>query len=76
MRILVGAFLFYLLFCVITFVRGSRKSVSKWTRVDFERQKQEAAKRGENFDEQAGWFNATKWAEKLVEEHIGRNGNL
>jgi hypothetical protein len=76
MRVLVGAFLFYILFCMFTFIKGSRRSVNKWARIDFERQKQEATEHGKNFDEQAGWFNATKGAEKLVEEQISRNGNL
>lgn len=37
---------------------------------------QDAEQKGENFDETAGWFQASKWAEKLVEEQMRKNGNL
>ena len=75
-RIAVGAFLCYMLFCVITFVRGSRRAVNKWARVDFERQQQEAAQKGQDFNEVTGWLEASKLAERFVEEHAKRNGNL
>lgn len=75
-HVLIGVFFFYLLFCAVTFVRGSRHSVNKCARIEFERQKQEAAQSGNSFDETAEWFKASKWGERIVEENIGRNGNL
>jgi len=75
-RVLVGAFLFYLLFCFVTFVRGSRHQVNKWARVNFEMKKQDAAQKGDSFDETSEWFQSWKSAKKHVEEQIKRNGNL
>jgi len=71
-----GAFVFYFLFSAITFAAGSRKSVNKWARVNLEVQRQEATARGENFDEHAGWLQALRSGERLVEQNIARNGNL
>jgi uncharacterized membrane protein len=71
-----GAFLFYMVFSVITFFIGSRRVVKKWAQIEFRKQKQETAERGETFDEYAGWHKATKHGELIVEENIRRNGNL
>lgn len=72
----VVAFLFYLLFSVYTFSRGSQRSIEKWSRVDFDRQKCEAEKSGKDFEEDAAWFQASRWGERIVEENVGKNGNL
>jgi hypothetical protein len=72
----VGAFFAYFLFCVFTFVKGSRRAINKFARLTFDRRKHEAAELGETFNELAGRFEATKLAEKVVEEQMRRNGNL
>ena len=72
----VAAFLFYLMFSVYTFFRGSRRSVRKWAQVDFERQKREAHENGKEFEEDVAWFKASKWGEEIVGENVGANGNF
>jgi uncharacterized membrane protein YfcA len=72
----VAAFVFYLLFSAYTFFRGSRRSIKKWAQVDFERRKHDAKESGVDFEEDVAWFNASKWGEEIVEENVGKNGNL
>jgi hypothetical protein len=56
----VEAFFAYFLFCVFTFVKGSRRAINKFARFTFDRRKYEAAELGETFNELAGWFEATQ----------------
>ncbi len=75
-RVQIGAFIVYFLVSMFTFFLGSRRSVKKWAAVDFRRQKKEAEERGEVFDEEVAKSKASQRSEKIVEEHIGFNGNL
>jgi len=72
----VVAFLFYLVFSVFTFVHGSRRSVKKWARVDFDRLKSEAHESGGDFEEDVAWFRANKRGEEIVGENIRANGDF
>lgn len=76
MGVQVGAFLFYLVFCCFTFIRGHERWVKKWAQIDFERQRREAAESKVKFDEEVAQFKASKWAKDAAEENLKRNGNL
>ena len=75
-RVLIVVFLFYIFFCMFTFIRGSRNQINKWARIDFDMKKGEASHKGESFDETTEWFQSWNSAKRYVEEQMRRNGKL
>ncbi|MGD1032289.1 MAG: hypothetical protein ABSA05_14240 [Opitutaceae bacterium] len=67
---------FYIIACAISFSRGSRKSINKWKRVNFEAQEQQAREQGVTFERDVALFKAEKTAEKMVENIMVENGKL
>jgi ABC-type transport system involved in Fe-S cluster assembly fused permease/ATPase subunit len=75
-RIMLITFVFYLIFSMFTFARGSRFQINKWARIDFERKKEEADQKGESFDKKTEWNQSLNFAKKNVEEWMRKNGKL
>ena len=67
---------FYNIAGMVSFFNGSRKSINKWKRVNFELQELQARKQGVTFEPDYALFKAEKTAEKMVEDIMVDNGQF
>jgi len=67
---------FYNIVGIVSFFYGSRKSIKKWKRVNFQVQELQAREQGVSFDPEYALFKAEKAAEKMVENIMVENGKL